>query len=71
MASNILEGMNPERTLIAAEAIWLGKLALSRAIKYAKTLSCSTARSVRTGRSGELGRTRGCLADGDVGRLAI
>src|ERR1700740_1129152 len=33
----ILEGMNPERILIAAEAVGLGKLALSRATEYAKT----------------------------------
>ena len=32
----ILHGMNPERVLIAAEAIGLGKLALSRASAYAK-----------------------------------
>jgi acyl-CoA dehydrogenase len=35
--SYILEGMNPERILIAAEAVGLGKLALSRATEYAKT----------------------------------
>src|SRR6185312_8600067 len=33
----ILEGMNPERILIAAEAVGLGKVALSRASEYAKT----------------------------------
>ena len=33
----ILHGMNPERILIAAEAVGLGKLALSRAAAYAKT----------------------------------
>jgi acyl-CoA dehydrogenase len=33
----ILEGMNPERILIAAEAVGLGKLALSRATEYAKS----------------------------------
>jgi acyl-CoA dehydrogenase len=33
----ILEGMNPERILIAAEAVGLGKAALSRAAEYAKT----------------------------------
>ncbi len=32
----ILHGMNPERILIAAEAVGLGKLALSRAAAYAK-----------------------------------
>ncbi|MEW6768967.1 MAG: acyl-CoA dehydrogenase family protein [Pseudomonadota bacterium] len=32
----ILHGMNPERVLIAAEAIGLGKLALSRAADYAR-----------------------------------
>jgi acyl-CoA dehydrogenase len=32
----ILHGMNPERVLIAAEAIGIGRLALSRAVAYAK-----------------------------------
>lgn len=32
----ILHGMNPERVLIAAEAVGLGMLAVSRAAKYAK-----------------------------------
>src|SRR6202042_3023874 len=33
----ILHGMNPERILIAAEAVGLGQLALARAAAYAKT----------------------------------
>src|ERR1700744_2304617 len=33
----ILHGMNPERILIAAEGVGLGRLALSRAAAYAKT----------------------------------
>ena len=33
----ILHGMNPERILVAAEAIGLGKIALDRAAAYAKT----------------------------------
>ena len=32
----ILDGMNPERILIAAEAVGLGKVALARAAQYAK-----------------------------------
>ena len=32
----ILHGMNPERVLIAAEAVGIGRLALSRAVEYAK-----------------------------------
>jgi acyl-CoA dehydrogenase len=32
----ILHGMNPERVLIAAEAVGLGRLALQRAVAYAK-----------------------------------
>ncbi|MBE0548659.1 MAG: acyl-CoA/acyl-ACP dehydrogenase [Rubrivivax sp.] len=32
----ILHGMNPERVLIAAEAVGLGRLALNRAVAYAK-----------------------------------
>jgi acyl-CoA dehydrogenase len=33
----ILHGMNPERVLIAAEAVGLGRLALSRAVAYAQS----------------------------------
>ena len=33
----ILHGMNPERILIAAEAVGLGRLALAKAAEYAKT----------------------------------
>jgi acyl-CoA dehydrogenase len=33
----ILHGMNPERVLIAAEAVGLGRLALTKAAEYAKT----------------------------------
>ncbi|HEX7927870.1 MAG TPA: acyl-CoA dehydrogenase family protein [bacterium] len=32
----ILDGLNPERILIAAEAIGIGKVALERAVRYAK-----------------------------------
>ena len=32
----ILHGMNPERVLIAAEAVGIGRLALARAVAYAK-----------------------------------
>ena len=32
----ILHGMNPERILIAAEAVGLGRAALARAARYAK-----------------------------------
>ena len=32
----ILQGLNPERILIAAEAVWLGHAALARAARYAK-----------------------------------
>jgi acyl-CoA dehydrogenase len=32
----ILHGMNPERVLIAAEAVGIGRLALERAVAYAK-----------------------------------
>ena len=48
----ILHGMNPERILIAAEAVGLGQLALSRApAPMPRPASCSTARSARTRRS--------------------
>jgi len=33
---SLLDGLNPERILIAAEAIGIGRLALSRAVRYAK-----------------------------------
>ena len=42
----ILHGMNPERILIAAEAVGLGQIALSRAVGLReRAASCSTARS--------------------------
>ena len=44
----ILHGMNPERILIAAEAIGLGRAALRRATAYAKSASCSAGRSGKT-----------------------
>src|SRR4029077_8049131 len=34
--SYILHGMNPERILIAAEAVGLGRVALDRAARYAR-----------------------------------
>ncbi len=33
----LLEGLNPERVLVAAEAVGIGRLALGRAAEYAKT----------------------------------
>src|SRR5699024_7124463 len=33
--SYILDGLNPERMLIAAEALGIGRVALERAVKYA------------------------------------
>ena len=44
----ILHGMNPERVLIAAEAVGLGHLALSRAAPMRRSVSSSTGRSART-----------------------
>jgi len=43
----ILHGMNPERILIAAEAVGLGRVALKRATAYAKERSYSIARSAK------------------------
>ena len=34
----ILHGMNPERILVAAEAVGIGRTALARAARYAKRL---------------------------------
>ena len=48
----ILHGMNPERILIAAEAVGLGRAALrKRAPTTPRSASCSTGRSARTRRS--------------------
>ena len=48
----ILHGMNPERVLIAAEAVGLGRAALvARSPLRAASASCSVARSGRTSRS--------------------
>ena len=47
----ILHGLNPERILVAAEAIGLGRAALARATAYAKNASCSAGRSDKTRRS--------------------
>lgn len=67
--------MNPERILIAAEAVGLQKLALSRAAEYAKARTSSAGQSARTRPfsipCGKLGRARGGVADGDVRGLPI
>ena len=47
----ILHGFNPERILIAAEAVGLGRAALKRAADYAKERIVFDARSARTRRS--------------------
>jgi acyl-CoA dehydrogenase len=66
----ILHGMNPERILIAAEAVGLGR-ALARATPTPRSASCSTARSARTRRSSIRWRRTGWSsrrpADDDVG----
>jgi acyl-CoA dehydrogenase len=67
--------MNPERILIAAELVGLGRCAVSRAAAYARSASSSTARSARTRRSSirsrELDGARGGEPDGVQGRLAL
>lgn len=62
----ILAGMNPERILIAAKAVGLGKLALSRAAEYAKTrivfnrpIGKNQASSIRWRRTGSSSRRLG------------
>ena len=72
----ILHGMNPERILIAAEAVGLGKLALSRAAAYAKDpqrVQPSDRQEPGDPASAgeELDGTGGGLADDVVGGLAI
>ena len=47
----ILHGMNPERILIGAEGIGLGRAALRKARATPGSASCSTGRSARTRRS--------------------
>ena len=47
----ILHGMNPERILIAAEAVGLGRAALARPRPTPTSASCSAGRSARTRRS--------------------
>ena len=72
----ILHGMNPERVLIAAEAVGLGHAALSRATRYARG-----ARGIRPSDRAEpvdpasarrvLDRARGREPDGVQGRRAL
>jgi acyl-CoA dehydrogenase len=72
----ILHGMNPERILIAAEAVGLGKAALRKAADYAKVRNVfqppdrpepGDPASARQ----ELDGAGSRLADGAIGRLAI
>ena len=72
----ILHGMNPERILIAAEAVGLGKVALSRASAYAKSrivfnrpIGMNQAHPASAGE--ELDGAGGRLADDALGGLAI
>ena len=72
----ILHGMNPERILIAAEAVGLGKLALSRATDYAKTRvvfnrPIGKNQSIQHPLALKLDGAGGGLADGDVGSVAV
>lgn len=71
----ILEGMNPERVPIAAEAVGLRKLALSRAAEYAKTRIVFDRPIGKKGHptspGEELDGAGGRLAHGDVGGLAV
>ncbi|MGY3651733.1 alkylation response protein AidB-like acyl-CoA dehydrogenase [Bradyrhizobium sp. LM4.3] len=72
----ILEGMNPERILIAAEAVGLGKVALSRAHRIRQDPRCvQPAYRQEPGHPAsaghKLGRARSGVADGDVGGVAI
>ena len=44
----LLDGLNAERILIAAEAVGIGHASLRRAVRTPRTASCSAARSART-----------------------
>src|SRR2546425_8005121 len=55
----ILHGMNPERILIGAELVGLGRCAVKRAPSTRSSASCSTARSGRTRRSSIRSRRTG------------
>ena len=72
----ILHGMNPERILIAAEAVGLGKIALKRATDYAKEPHRVQPPDRQepgdpASAGEELDGAGSGVADGDVGRLAI
>ena len=56
----ILHGMNPERILIGAEGIGLGRAALRKAAATQRSASCSTGRSARTRRSSIRSPRAGC-----------
>ena len=72
----ILHGMNPERILIAAEAVGLGMVALKRATEYAKTRivfnrQIGKNQAIQHPLGQELDGARGRLADDHVGVLAV
>ena len=56
----ILHGMNPERILIGAEGIGLGRAAIARRPLTHGSASCSTGRSARTRRSSIRSPRAGC-----------
>ena len=72
----LLHGLNPERVLVAAEAIGIGRAALARASRYARE-RVVFGRPIGQNQgdpasAGEmLGRAGGGQSDGDEGRLAV
>ena len=70
---HLLAGLNPERIMIAAEAIGIGDAALRRAGVAVTSVSSSTGRSARTRASAILSPTHAVssgMADGDDGGVA-
>jgi acyl-CoA dehydrogenase len=61
--SYILDSLNPERVLVAMEAIGIGQDALRRATKYAANESCSIASSARTRASSIRWPSAGCISN--------
>ena len=59
--SYILDSLNPERVLIAVEAIGIGQDALRRATRYAGSAWFSTVRSGRTRASSIRSPSNGCI----------
>ena len=72
----LLHGLNPERVLVAAEAIGIGRVALERASRYARERvvfgrPIGQNQGIQHPLAQKLGRAGGGQSDGDEGCLAI